>query len=357
MPILALPCRAPRSVPGNLWPTIPMKTAINPPRTPVTAGSKGTAAATLPNVCKMPGPPAPFVLTPLPNIAKSSINLQGGTKTVKIEGKSVAIRGATFGSTGDIASKATGGGLVSANTHGPAKFVAPGSMNVKLEGKAVHLLGDAMTNNNSNPPNAGTVMLVQASCPPTLEAALQRIAEECEEQVGNFPPRDPRIAKQCKDLGVKKHACCAQKLEDAERQRAKDGEPRQLYSEPAYDRATGKMLPRKNPLPGPPPMVPRTQTAICNQARGFYQSGRSPFRSSRHAIGAMVAGKKFPDVVVPSNPSLPCERGNVAAVYDFKFPCPRGRMPRWGRDRSGRKQRDAYKDLLQPPELPTIIRP
>ena len=56
-----------------------MKTAIHPPRTPVTAGSNGTAAATLPNVCKMPGPPAPFVPTPLPNIARSSIQLRGGS--------------------------------------------------------------------------------------------------------------------------------------------------------------------------------------------------------------------------------------------------------------------------------------
>lgn len=126
------------------------KVAVNPPRTPVTASSKGIAAATLPNVCKMPGPPAPFVPTPLPNIARSENSLKGGSKSVKIGGKSVAIRGASFGSTGDLASKATGGGLVSGTTHGRARFVAPGSMNVRIEGKAVHLLGDAMTNNDGN---------------------------------------------------------------------------------------------------------------------------------------------------------------------------------------------------------------
>jgi len=32
-----------------------MKTAVNPPRTPVTKGSNGVALATMPNVCKMPG--------------------------------------------------------------------------------------------------------------------------------------------------------------------------------------------------------------------------------------------------------------------------------------------------------------
>lgn len=131
--------------------------SVNPPRTPVTKGSKGIAAATLPNVCKMPGPPAPFVPTPLPNIGESGNGLQGATKTVKFDGQPVAVRGSTFKSKGDIASKGTGGGLVSANTHGDTKFVAPGSMNVKCEGKNVHLLGDAMTNNNSNPPNSSTL--------------------------------------------------------------------------------------------------------------------------------------------------------------------------------------------------------
>jgi hypothetical protein len=45
--------------------------ADNPPKTPVTKGSSGIACATLPNVCKMPGPPAPVVPTPLPNVGRS----------------------------------------------------------------------------------------------------------------------------------------------------------------------------------------------------------------------------------------------------------------------------------------------
>lgn len=45
--------------------------AVNPPKTPVTKGSSGIACATLPNVCKMPGPPAPVVPTPLPNVGRS----------------------------------------------------------------------------------------------------------------------------------------------------------------------------------------------------------------------------------------------------------------------------------------------
>jgi len=135
--------------------------AIHPPKTPVTEGSSGTAKATIPNVCKMPGPPAPFVPAPLPNIAKSGSSPSGYSTTVTVEGNAVAIRGAMFESMGDMASKGTGGGLISANTHGPAKFITPGSMNVKIEGKAVHLLGEPMLNNcgpSGSPPNTGAEM-------------------------------------------------------------------------------------------------------------------------------------------------------------------------------------------------------
>jgi hypothetical protein len=134
--------------------------SINPPKSPVTEGSMGMATATVPNVCKMPGPPAPFVPAPLPNIGKSGDSPKDYSKKVTIEGKKVAIKGATFGSMGDVASKATGGGMVSANTHGPTKFVGPGSMDTKIEGKNVQLLGDPMLNNcggSGSPPNAATL--------------------------------------------------------------------------------------------------------------------------------------------------------------------------------------------------------
>lgn len=123
--------------------------SVNPPKTPVTKGSSGVSAATAPNVCKMPGPPAPFVPTPLPNIGQSSDRLSDGTSTVKFEGKMVAIKGSHYMSqpSPDVASQGTGGGLVSAAVQGKTEFVAPGSMNVKAEGKNIQLLGDAMTNN------------------------------------------------------------------------------------------------------------------------------------------------------------------------------------------------------------------
>ncbi|NVB38892.1 DUF4150 domain-containing protein [Pseudenhygromyxa sp. WMMC2535] len=138
-----------------------MSVSVNPPKTPVTKGSKGVAAATTPNVCKMPGPPAPFVPTPLPNIGKSGDSPKKYSKSVFVEGEAVAIKGASFGSTGDIASKGTGGGIVSANTHGRTTFVGPGSMDVKIEGKNVQLLGDPMLNNcggSGSPANSATLM-------------------------------------------------------------------------------------------------------------------------------------------------------------------------------------------------------
>jgi uncharacterized protein DUF4150 len=138
-----------------------MGVGVNPPKTPLTKGSNGIATATLPNMCKMPGPPAPFVPAPLPNIGKSGEKPKGYTKKVKVEGNPVAIKGASFCSMGDMPSKGTGGGMVSANTHGPCKFISPGSMDVKFEGKNVHLLADLMTNNgggSGTPANSATMM-------------------------------------------------------------------------------------------------------------------------------------------------------------------------------------------------------
>ncbi len=144
--------------------------AVNPPKTPVTKGSNGLATATVPNVCKMPGPPAPFVPTPLPNIGKSGSSPDGYSTSVTIEGDAVAIQGASFGSMGDVASKGTGGGIVSNNVEGPTKFVAPGSLDVKIEGKNVQLLGDQMVNNGGpggSPPNAATMPgELQGTTPP-----------------------------------------------------------------------------------------------------------------------------------------------------------------------------------------------
>jgi hypothetical protein len=126
------------------------KVSVNAPKTPVTEKSSGIKTAVMPNICKMPGPPAPFVPTPLPNIGKSDNSPSGYSTKVKFCGAKVAIKGATFKSMGDIASQGTGGGLVSATVQDITEFIGPGSMNVCVEGKAVQLLGDTMSNNKKN---------------------------------------------------------------------------------------------------------------------------------------------------------------------------------------------------------------
>lgn len=126
------------------------KVSVNAPKTPVTEKSSGVKAAVMPNVCKMPGPPAPFVPAPLPNIGKSDNSPSGYSTKVKFVSAKVAIKGATFKSMGDIPSQGTGGGLISATVQDITEFVGPGSMNVCVEGKTVQLLGDAMTNNKKN---------------------------------------------------------------------------------------------------------------------------------------------------------------------------------------------------------------
>jgi hypothetical protein len=134
--------------------------AVHPPKTPVTKGSQGIAAATLPNICKMPPPPPPFCPTPLPNIGQSGKNPKGYSTSVKIEGNFVATTGSSFDSVGDIASKATGGGVVSNNCEGPTKFISPGELTVRIQTKFVQQLGDLMLNNcgvAGAPPNSATM--------------------------------------------------------------------------------------------------------------------------------------------------------------------------------------------------------
>ena len=173
----------------NKKPTV----AIHPPKTPVTTGSLSRATATLPNVCKMPGPPAPSVPVPLPNTGRSELNPQGFSKRVFIDGHRVAIQGATFGSEGDAASKASGGGLVSSVAEGETRFISPGSMSVLIEGKSVHLLGDCTLNNGApgGPANAATLagiihddLVLEAEGQDVLEEVVELCQVKCACQSG-----------------------------------------------------------------------------------------------------------------------------------------------------------------------------
>jgi uncharacterized Zn-binding protein involved in type VI secretion len=77
-----------------------------------------------------------------------SANLAEGSKTVKIGGQPVAIKGCSYSiSTGDEPGSA--GGVASGKTKGKAQFVMF-SFDVKIEGKNVCRNGDLMTHNDKN---------------------------------------------------------------------------------------------------------------------------------------------------------------------------------------------------------------
>ncbi len=109
------------------------------------AGSNGQSIV-FPDVCKTPSPGGPIPI-PYPNIARSA-DVTGGPKSVKVQGKMPAVKGAKYGqSTGDEAG--TAGGIMSSTTKGEAEFMMY-SFNVKFEGKNVCRLGDALFHNKKN---------------------------------------------------------------------------------------------------------------------------------------------------------------------------------------------------------------
>lgn len=281
---------------------------IHPPKTPVTKGSSGIAKATLPNVCKMPGPPAPFVPSPLPNIATSGTSPKGYTKRVKVERKTVAVRGASFKSMGDIASKATGGGLLSMNTHGPAKFIMPGSFTVKFEGKGVHLLGEPMLNNcgpSGSPPNTGA----------TLGGVVQGTA------TAGFAAKvgDQAIADRLCDAACK---AMAKKL--------KPGQTRQGQMSKAFTSKKGPLHTPNNTtiLPEVSQKIPasvgghmRTLLSRSVPPRTIPGTGVTAPMSMFRAMATSVPGTMTRwDFVIPRNPGLPATNSNISRYVEVKFP-------------------------------------
>ncbi|SAK72186.1 hypothetical protein AWB82_04412 [Caballeronia glebae] len=264
---------------------------VNPPKTPVTEGSFDQAPATLPNVCKMPGPPAPFVPTPLPNLGRSADRLKDATTTVKIEGNTVAIKGSHYMSqpSPDVASQGTGGGIVSSKTQGKTEFIAPGSMTVKAEGKNIQLLGDAMTNNGGSPANSGCVGNQQS--PQTFEEILKAIACKCDKQV------QPNKQSTCRELGTQKHDCCDKEIQKR-KNKTGPGRHEQLAPERGYT----------NPYKPPATRIKMTRFQS-------YISRANP-RSC------------WPDAMLLD------EKGNPKQLFDFKFRCPAGTRSRRKKDKT-----------------------
>lgn len=285
------------------------RVSIHAPKTPVTKGSSGVAAATVPNVCKMPGPPAPFVPTPLPNIGRSGDSPNGYSRSVTIDGQPVAIEGCSFGSQGDIASKGTGGGIVSSNTCGPTTFIGPGTMDVQIEAKGVHLLGDPMFNNggpSGSPPNAATMAGVMQ--PPLIaQAAPLGVTDEVQEIC------DVKCDCQAKGEGEQCVWTELQRRDEAS----------------GYTKTTKPQVPYEmKPGEGGPPRP--------------YMSKNDPRRATTNWF---IPGHRRPDAVIVSDGRLPPYGANIRAVVEVKL----GDMG-WGDG-----QEDAYQRIAGKREKLVVV--
>jgi hypothetical protein len=303
----------------------------------------GVSIATIPDVCKTPSPGGPVPI-PYPNFANQG-SLKKGTKTVKAKGKMIAVKGSEYSmSFGD--EPGTAGGVKSSTFKKETSWITY-SFDVKMDGKNACRHTDKKFHNHKN-----TVDLAGNLDPalplPSIEQTLQQIAKDCEEDVENDPKHKD---KNCRDKGTEKHKCCDQKIEEELDKQGKD-EPRGVFSDGAFDKNSGDMIGRKNPIQGgTPAQVPRKRDAIVRQAIGFAASKGQP---AGPAIGGMLSGKKFPDVVVSSDPTQPPGPGNTKAVYDFKFPCPKDKKPKWG---DNGKQGETYDEMLSPQQAPKMITP
>lgn len=203
---------------------------------------------------------------------------------------------------------------------------------------------------SGSPPNAATlagIMQAAGAMPHALEQHLQALAAACEETV---EARADMKGKSCRARGVEKHRCCHHKLLAEQAQNPKG--PRTLYSDCAFDKHTGQMIGRNNPVRGgTPARVPRQRSAIIRQAIGFAAVKDRPVSPT---IRAFLANKRFPDVVIVTDPTEPPGPDNTEAIYDFKFPCPKTKQPEWG---DNGKQGKRYKALLNSPGNPKMVTP
>lgn len=139
-------------------------------RTVVHKSSNGVAT-NFPDVCKTQCGP-PVVPIPYPNIAMSS-NTAMGSKTVKVDGNPIMLKGSNFStSTGDEAGAL--GGVVSGCTKGKAEFINY-SFDVKVEGKNVPRLGDMMLQNKGSAFNTPPMPEVQ---PPVIVVPKMEEADD-----------------------------------------------------------------------------------------------------------------------------------------------------------------------------------
>ncbi len=143
--------------------------------TVIHSASNGMTIA-FPDVCLTPGPPAPPLPIPYPNIAMSTDTAKGA-KTVSADGNPVCNADSNFSrSSGDEAG--VNNGVASAKCMGKAEFVNY-SFDVKIEGKGATRAMDLMLHNDKNTPPSPVIQ------PPLMTVALEE-PEEPEEEPGEW---------------------------------------------------------------------------------------------------------------------------------------------------------------------------
>lgn len=115
---------------------------------PVSTKQGGMCLA-VPDVCKVPAPPAPPIPTPFPNTAQCmQVSPSTASRKVKITNMPVLhIQSKIMMSSGDEAGVA--GGVVSGVIKGPMKYTQS-SQKVTVEGKAAVYVGCATAHNGNN---------------------------------------------------------------------------------------------------------------------------------------------------------------------------------------------------------------
>ena len=280
-------------------------------RTVVHKGSGGSAPG-LPDFCKTPAPPGPPVPVPYPIVAQSS-DTANGSNTVTCDGNPIMLKDSDFNRcSGD--EPGTLKGVASSTNLGKAKFSVY-SFDVKVEGKNVPRLGDAMTN-NGNSPNTATVAELQAAA--MIGEALTQLANACDDAVNkqwdNDHPKGPR------------HNDCTSNA----------GTGRLIR-----DRRTGKMVPEPVQV-----ALGRLKEDCVNSLvpDSDHLKKQQAFDAAGNPADGPRTGGGIPDFIF----HRPGGVTDIIAVYDLKFPCPsEARKPgRWSKKPDGTTQGDLYRRLF-----------
>ena len=112
----------------------------------VTDASGSALNINFPCVGKTPGPPAPFIPVPYPNISRGG-DTENAAGKVSADGKPVALKDSSdFGTSQGNEAATAGGGLVTSKQMGKSWYFMY-SMDVKIEGKEVPRSFDIMAGN------------------------------------------------------------------------------------------------------------------------------------------------------------------------------------------------------------------